>query len=393
MRTLLVLLLSSLAFPVMAATGMSAGSYTIQNRFGIDQDFQGDASSGTFGAFSTFGLADVGTAANSLANLNVKKAAASFTSPSSDISGLTNDDFGHPSYGLSDTVFVGGSIYQYTAVKSFGTSSDVLLPSQTSLARYGIFFDRSVSVDLQPDLDVAKSYMRGFADYYGVGNQQTIKMDVASLFSVSSMSVNFYNMSNFNDNISFVVASQRSSTLRVEGSVFDIDNDLPITTIQTEEAFNSIAITRSDGVGGITQNYFRDDRTGTDPLFASDAYVTGIDYFLRGGQQYQLSVSVGCDILVADAAAYFAGSSASCDADRSGYWNGIVSARDENGQLITNFDLIGESGFNYRYASPLSPALDPALVPEPASWALLIAGFCLVFVTRQRSSNALNALG
>ncbi len=364
----------------MASTGMFAGSYTIQNRFGFDQDFQADVSRGTFGAFSTFERPEVGTASNSLANLNVKKAAASFTSLSSDISGLTSADFGHPSYGLSRSVFVGGSIFQYTNVKSAGSSSDVLLPSRTALARSGIFFDRQVSVDLRPDLDVAKSYMRGFAAYHGItASQELITMDVGSLSSVSTMSVNFYNVSNPEDNIRFDVASQRSSTLRVSSTLFDINNDIPITASVTEDAFNSIAIIRNNGFGVITQNYLRFDETGADPLFARDSYVTTLDYFLRGGQQYQLVVSVGCDILAADAAFYFAGSSAHCDADRSGYWNGIVSARDEQGQPITDLDLIGESGFNYRNASPLSP------VPEPASWALLIAGFGLVCASRSAS--------
>jgi hypothetical protein len=384
MRISLLLLVAALGSPAVAQQSMSAGSYTIQNRFGVEQDFQGDVGNGTFGAISSFGRPEVGTAANSLANLDVKRAAASFTAVTSDTSGLTNADFGNPSYGLSGSVFVGGSLYQYTRTTSGGTGVDFLLPSRTALARYGIFFDRSVDVDMIPDPEVIKTYMRGFAAHHGItDSNQRITMEVAGLSSISTMSVNFYNLANLADNISFTVASHRSSTLLVDSTLFDLEfGFVPFSAIQTEASFNSISINRTDGSGALTQFFLRSDVPGANPLYASDSYVTQLDYFLRGGQRYQLVVSVGCDIQAADAAFYFVGSTANCDAERSGYWNGIVSARDEAGQSVTDLDLMGESGFNYRNASPLAP------VPEPSTWAMLIAGFALVFANRRRFRGA-----
>ncbi len=74
--------------------------------------------------------------------------------------------------------------------------------------------------------------------------------------------------------------------------------------------------------------------------------------------------------------------SGSCALDHSIYWGGISNPVDQNGDPIANFSVGSGSGFNYNNASPLYVPPSPA--PEPASWALLIAGFGLTGAALRR---------
>jgi hypothetical protein len=55
-------------------------------------------------------------------------------------------------------------------------------------------------------------------------------------------------------------------------------------------------------------------------------------------------------------------------------WGGITSVRDSSGNLLTNWNVSSDSGFNYRFAAP---------VPEPAEYAMLIAGLAVIACMRK----------
>jgi PEP-CTERM motif len=65
-----------------------------------------------------------------------------------------------------------------------------------------------------------------------------------------------------------------------------------------------------------------------------------------------------------------------CDLGQSVYWGGITGVSTASGSAISGYEVSSFSGFNYRNASPALPG--DSAVPEPASWAMLIAGFGLV---------------
>jgi hypothetical protein len=116
----------------------------------------------------------------------------------------------------------------------------------------------------------------------------------------------------------------------------------------------------------------------TDPLIASAAYNAQLPVWLRAGRTYDFSVGVSCRAALVDAARFFAGSGGSCDADRSGYWGGVVAALDEDGNPASIPDLPSASGYNYALASPIIPKPPVNPIPEPATWTLLIAGFGMI---------------
>jgi hypothetical protein len=98
------------------------------------------------------------------------------------------------------------------------------------------------------------------------------------------------------------------------------------------------------------------------------------------GTAYSFILSLTCQVSIWGLAAFDVASGGQCLADRSLYWDGIGNAVDPNGRPLADFSLISPTGLDYRYSSPLldtpsnpAPTVDP--IPEPASWALLIAGF------------------
>jgi hypothetical protein len=77
-------------------------------------------------------------------------------------------------------------------------------------------------------------------------------------------------------------------------------------------------------------------------------------------------------------------SSGGCDYSHTITWGGINQVLDQNNAPVTNFTALGSNGTNY--AQSFAPA-----VPEPSSWAMLIAGFGLVGAAARRQKRALRA--
>ncbi len=69
-----------------------------------------------------------------------------------------------------------------------------------------------------------------------------------------------------------------------------------------------------------------------------------------------------------------------CDAGNSAYWGGIRSVTNSNGAQLMDWSVSSGSGTNWQQS--FIPAT--GAVPEPASWAMLIAGFGLVGATQRR---------
>ena len=97
------------------------------------------------------------------------------------------------------------------------------------------------------------------------------------------------------------------------------------------------------------------------------------------GEEYRLQMITGCYTSVY---AHF-------DANRLGdygptcaqevFWGGVLMATDANGDAIEGFTLIGDDGHDYALADPRA-----SVVPEPGTWALMIAGFGLVGMALRR---------
>lgn len=80
------------------------------------------------------------------------------------------------------------------------------------------------------------------------------------------------------------------------------------------------------------------------------------------------------------------GGSASCSFGNSIYWGGIESVTDGSGNVLSGWTVDSTSQFDYRVASPLDPQSPPAAspAPEPASWAMMVAGFGLAGAALRR---------
>ncbi|WP_353198357.1 PEPxxWA-CTERM sorting domain-containing protein [Sandarakinorhabdus sp.] len=76
-------------------------------------------------------------------------------------------------------------------------------------------------------------------------------------------------------------------------------------------------------------------------------------------------------------------SSSGCDYSHTITWGGINQVLDENGTPVSNFTALGSNGTNYAQAINA--------VPEPSSWAMLIAGFGLVGSAARRQKRAQRA--
>jgi hypothetical protein len=86
---------------------------------------------------------------------------------------------------------------------------------------------------------------------------------------------------------------------------------------------------------------------------------------------------------------------ASCDAGSGSfatYWGGVTSVTDASGNLLSDWTLTSVTT-GTSFAGSFAPVSNPptGAVPEPASWAMLIAGFGLVGTMQRRRKSAVAA--
>jgi hypothetical protein len=105
------------------------------------------------------------------------------------------------------------------------------------------------------------------------------------------------------------------------------------------------------------------------------------------GRSYTFDLLVTCTSEAAGLEAYLTSGQpglASCNATNSGYLTGFENFRDAGGNAIAPFGLIARDGTNLALPSPLAPGGGPQPIPEPDSWAMLIAGFGLTGAVLRR---------
>jgi hypothetical protein len=115
--------------------------------------------------------------------------------------------------------------------------------------------------------------------------------------------------------------------------------------------------------------------------FTGGSFLNLDNVFLQSDRTYSLELYLSCYAGVsaiaglADASLY----QASCTANNSGYWLGFDNYRDFDGNPIAPISFTStDTGLDLAQASPFAPDLGSGVVPEPGTWAMLIAGFGLI---------------
>jgi hypothetical protein len=192
-----------------------------------------------------------------------------------------------------------------------------------------------------------------------------------------------------NDSITFSAPGFTTALLNVRFAV-DATFTLAPTAGSSVFTFNGVSLTPQGG--GPDRSVFfqtQDDNTrGVEALFVNSvlreeqARTPGSDLFriisanieIDPNRSYTLGIDSRC------AATGVLGLSI-CDASSSTYWGGF-SLSDTQGNAISGWSLSSSSGTNWQ--NSFIPGEVSAAVPEPASWAMLIAGFGLVGAMQRR---------
>lgn len=135
--------------------------------------------------------------------------------------------------------------------------------------------------------------------------------------------------------------------------------------------------------GGTTTTETRD----SDGVFSGDAFagtLTGTIMFTGADAYNPFMFDLLCQTILTGIGPADSGA-AGCNG--LGYrWGGISAVRDDVGNLVADWSVLSSSGFDYAQADPGPQALTPrevvvtlfpgaTMVPEPATWALLLTGF------------------
>jgi hypothetical protein len=113
--------------------------------------------------------------------------------------------------------------------------------------------------------------------------------------------------------------------------------------------------------------------SGNEPLFVNDFLNISLRYTV--GVPVEMQIFLGChsgQYYGPKVASGFGSAYSGCSAGHTLTWAGITGAFDEDGNPIS-VSVSSASGVDYAQAVA-APRL-PGLVPEPGTWALLIAGF------------------
>jgi len=114
---------------------------------------------------------------------------------------------------------------------------------------------------------------------------------------------------------------------------------------------------------------------GASQLTSLPAGSVTVDFLIpfTSGQAFTIESRLGCSARGNLATAV-------CDAGNSAYWGGIRAVTDVNGNTLNDWSVASGSGTNWQQS--FIPAT--GAVPEPAAWAMLIAGFGLVGAVQRR---------
>lgn len=364
----------------MAAAGaMPAGAQGHAATSGFYTPIDGPCCSRTFAgteireaihfATSSFSGPPSGATAAATSTIGAKHAAASFVATSADTSGVAASEFRNLTGAYGDTS-VNFGLEPPRELVAVASESTILHAATTSQARFRVYFNRSLSADLVPNVDAIQHYVQGFAAANGVTDPDMPLFIRAGSFELqSNLNVRFIDRIDPANRLLYTVYSVLQSSYFVETSLARMaQSSFTVTTEQ--RAFTGTRINSSDaGLPSVDEDLVTNLPFG--PLTTSTNDIVQQPLFLRQGRQYQFDFGLDCLVQIYGAARFFAGSTANCDASRSGYWGGLVSATNELGQSVAVPDLLGENGFNYRLASPQAP------VPEPSGWALLLAGLVI----------------
>ncbi len=123
--------------------------------------------------------------------------------------------------------------------------------------------------------------------------------------------------------------------------------------------------------GGEVHQYARDNGSFAETS-AGDPFTSHHQFFVDNGARVTV-------VLQASAGAFTdnngdGGASAAADFEHTLRWGGVQAAYSASGRVLdlSRVKLIGEDGYDYAQAAPPNPFVTS--VPEPASWALMLAG-------------------
>lgn len=155
------------------------------------------------------------------------------------------------------------------------------------------------------------------------------------------------------------------AAVRVDGSpVLSIGGQLTAR----DSAIVTDLVTRGVALNGVFETQNVSDLTGT----------FSFDIPFQFGVSFQLFASLNAET---QALAFFTtdDASASSNFGSSGYWSGISGVRLSTGEIVSDYSLTSDSGFDWRQSFKSQP--DPVSVPAPGSVWLLgsaMAGFLAV---------------
>lgn len=163
-----------------------------------------------------------------------------------------------------------------------------------------------------------------------------------------------------------------------------VPNTVTITGYSISSTYSIFEFTRENGVLTNTQHI----ASGTLPLLAglsSFSETLAFSMPFASGNSYALELEALCATSASRVGSGFiatASVGASCNMANSAYFLGLDNFRDSLGNAIQPFSLNDAGGSNLALPSPFAPG--QGAVPEPGTWAMLIAGFGLVGAASRR---------